>query len=226
MMKYRINPMTIVVSFSIIPAIVLLVLCILDVTNAVNADISNFILALALIDLAMLLIDSRMHRKFTEMYEEICDIDKYPKIWKSKVIYQNYPYASNLVANAKYVIDNDNDDYENLHTILGIDKAFEAYKSILLDKFICINRFRYSYTEYIEKQLIEYNVLPFYARTLALVLTTKDLFATRTVQLCYVNDQEIAEERLKVIKRRIDILNGNDTAAIAKVMKEMDEERQ
>ena len=110
--------------------------------------------------------------------------------------------------------------------ILGIDKAFDAYKSILLDKFICINRYRYSYAKYLEKQLIEYDVLPFYAKTLAHVLSSKDLFATRAVQLCYVNDQEIAEERLKVIKRRIDILNGNDVAAIAKVMKEIDEESQ
>ena len=225
-MKYRINPMSTIIILSIIPVCVLLVLCILDVTNAIVVDETNYIVALALLDLLMLLIDYRIFRKFNEMYEEISDTDRYPKIWKSEIIYDNYPDALSLVADSKFIIDNDNGDYDNLYTILGVDKAFGAYKSILLDKFICINRYRYSYARYLEKQLIKYDVLPFYARTLTCILTTKDLFTTRAVQLCYVNDQKIEEEKLKVIRHRIDILNGNDIAAIAKVMKEMDEERQ
>ena len=225
-MKYRINPMSIIIILSIIPACALPVLCILDITNVIVVDAVNYIIALALLNQLMLLIDSRIIRKFDEMYEEISDIDRYPKIWKSKVIYDNYPDALSLVADSKFIIDNDNGDYNNLYAILGADKAFEAYKSILLDKFICINKYRYSYARYLEKQLIKYDVLPFYARTLTCILTTKNLFTTRAVQLCYINDQKIAEEKLKVIRHRIDILNGNDIAAIAKVMKEMDEERQ
>ena len=225
-MKYRINPMSTIIILSIIPACVLLVLCILDATNAIVVDVANYIIALALLNQLMLLIDCRIIRKFNEMYEEISDIDRYPKIWKSKVIYDNYPDALSLVADSKFIIDNNNGDYDNLYSTLGADKAFDAYKSILLDKFICINRYRYSYARYLEKQLIKYDVLPFYARTLTCILTTKDLFTTRAIQLCYVNDQKIAEEKLKVIRHRIDILNGNDIAAIAKVMKEMDEERQ
>lgn len=225
-MKYRINPMSTIIILSIIPACVLLVLCILDATNAIVVDVANYIIALALLNQLMLLIDCRIIRKFNEMYEEISDINRYPKIWKSKVIYDNYPDALSLVADSKFIIDNNNGDYDNLYSTLGADKAFDAYKSILLDKFICINRYRYSYARYLEKQLIKYDVLPFYARTLTCILTTKDLFTTRAVQLCYVNDQKIAEEKLKVIRHRIDILNGNDIAAIAKVMKEMDEERQ
>lgn len=218
--------MSTIIILSIIPACVLLVLCILDATNAIVVDVANYIIALALLNQLMLLIDCRIIRKFNEMYEEISDINRYPKIWKSKVIYDNYPDALSLVADSKFIIDNNNGDYDNLYSTLGADKAFDAYKSILLDKFICINRYRYSYARYLEKQLIKYDVLPFYARTLTCILTTKDLFTTRAVQLCYVNDQKIAEEKLKVIRHRIDILNGNDIAAIAKVMKEMDEERQ